>query len=187
MQAPDDHPIANGMAAVTEQFYAELRRIAEGVFASERRDHTLQPTAVVNEACLRIMNGGLPAVPREQQLALAGRVLRQVLIDHARARNALKRGSNEVLLTFDASVPNRDLTGQASPIEFDRINVALDRLRLLSERQAEVVNLRIFSGLTMEQIASVIGVSKRSVEGDWTVARAWLRRELASSAGESMP
>jgi len=182
-------------AELTQGFYGELRRIAQRVFASERADHTLQPTAVVNEACLRMIaaegggaskgrGGALPDVPREQKLALAGRVLRQVLIDHARARNAEKRGGPDraaLQLDLDGDV----LAHHATRVDFESIHRALERLRQLSERQAEVVALRIFSGLTMEQVASVLGVSKRSAEGDWTVARAWLRRELAQAAASA--
>lgn len=167
---------------LTQRFYDELHQIALRVFANERVGHTLQPTAVVNEACMRMMAGGLPDVPREQRLALAGRVLKQVLIDHARARHALKRGGeiNEGLrLELEADI----LADQHSQVDFDAVRTALDRLRHLSERQAEVVTLRLFSGLTMDQVATVLGVSKRSAEGDWTVARAWLRRELGAALG----
>jgi len=179
----------NAGQVVTEHFYAELRRIADRICAGERRNHTLQPTAVVNEACLRLMAGGLPDVPRAEQLALAGRVLKQVLIDHARARNADKRGGGEAPLRLEL---DRDLlASDPTPIEFESIQRCLERLRELSPRQAEVVTLRIFAGMTMDQIATVLAISKRSAEGDWTVARAWLRRELAdsldSSPGERKP
>jgi len=172
----------DGPDALTQGFYAELRGIAERVFAAERTGHTLQPTAVVNEACMRIISGGLPDAPREQQLALAGRVLKQVLIDHARARGAQKRGGGMpgVRVDLDAGV----LASNATQVDFDAIHEALERLRALSERQAEVITLRIFSGLSMEQIATVLGVSKRTAEGDWTVARAWLRRELDGAWSE---
>jgi RNA polymerase sigma-70 factor (ECF subfamily) len=185
---------AGPAAAMTETFYAELRQIAGRIFASERTGHTLQPTAVVNEACMRIMSGGLPDVPREQQLALAGRVLKQVLIDHSRRHNAAKRGGppggggegeggarggkGGVRLSLDDGV----LAEEPALVDFESIHRALERLRRLSERQAEVVTLRIFAGLTMDQIAAVLDISKRSVEGDWAVARAWLRRELGGEA-----
>jgi RNA polymerase sigma factor (TIGR02999 family) len=162
---------------LTETLYAELRSLAGRLFAAERSGHTLQPTALVNEACLRIMAHGLPAVPREQQLALAGRVLKQVLIDHARARGAMKRGGGAIRLELDPETLDR----AATEVDFDAIRASLERLRHLSERQAEVVTLRIFAGLTMAQIATVTGLSKRSVENDWAVARAWLRRDLERS------
>jgi RNA polymerase sigma-70 factor, ECF subfamily len=162
-------------AALTETLYGELRGIAERVFASERCGHTLQPTAVVNEACLRIIAGGLPDVPREQQLALASRVLRQVLIDHARGRDAAKRGRGAARVALEG-----DFAAPTAPavVELDLVHRALSKLRALSERQAEVVTLRALGGMTMEQVASVLGVSKRTAEGEWAVARAWLRREL---------
>jgi RNA polymerase sigma factor (TIGR02999 family) len=196
--ARPDGPIRDGgarsaRADVTEHFYAELRRIAERIFASERGNHTLQPTAVVNEACLRLMSGGLPAIPREEQLAIAGRVLKQVLVDHARSRSALKRGGGAggvgvgngqaVRLDLEDDV----LADSPTQIDFDAVHRAIDRLRALSDRQAEVVTLRMFGGLSMDQVATVLGVSKRSAEGDWTVARAWLRRELADVTGAGTP
>lgn len=171
---PDRDPVA-----LSDTMYTELRRIAQRVFASERKGHTLQPTAVVNEACLRLMSGGIPDLPRAQQLAIGARVLKQVLIDHARSRNADKRGGGAVRLDLDRDA----LADEPTFVEFGAITEAMDRLRALSERQAEVVTLRLFSGMTMEQIASVMDVSKRTVEADWTVARAWLRRELAGAFG----
>ena len=161
---------------LTDTLYSELRSIAARAFSGERAGHTLQPTAVVNEACMRLMSSGLPDLPREQQLAIAGRVLKQVLIDHARARGADKRGGGVAPVCLDLA--GDALVEDATPVDFERIRTALERLRELSERQAEVINLRIFSGMTMEQIAAVLGVSKRAAESDWTVARAWLRREL---------
>ncbi len=180
---PEAHPpttpvVPGASKAITETLYSELRAIAGRVFASERTGHTLQPTAVVNEACMRILASGLPDVPREQQLALAGRVLKQVLIDHARAHNADKRGAGAARVEL-----NEDLmTGNVTMSDFESLNAALEKLRALSERQAEVVSLRVFSGMTMDQIATLLGVSKRAAEGDWTVARAWLRRELTKGA-----
>jgi RNA polymerase sigma factor (TIGR02999 family) len=163
-------------AQVTQGLYDELRRIAWQAFSSERSDHTLQPTAAVNEACLRLMSTSkLPDLPREEQLAIAGRVLRQVLIDHSRSRGAEKRGGGAMRIQLD-----HDIAGSSPTIiDIDAIHGALERLRALHERQAEVISLRIFSGLAMDQVASVLGVSKRTVEDDWTVARAWLRRELS--------
>jgi RNA polymerase sigma factor (TIGR02999 family) len=163
--------------AITPTLYADFRAVAERVFASERRGHTLQPTAVVNEACMRLMASGLPALPREQQLALAARVFRQVLIDHARARDAQKRGGGVLKLDIE----HAEVAEQGTVVDFDAIQQAMEKLRSRSERQAEVVTLRIYAGMTMEQIALVLGVSSRTAEGDWAVARAWLRRELAKS------
>lgn len=165
---------------LTERFYGELRGIAERLFAHERGEHTLQPTAVVNEACMRILTTSpLSAAPsREAGLALAARVLRQVLVDHHRGRAAEKRGGAAVRVELD---PDLEASRRAL-VDVDAVHDALERLRALHERQAEVVTLRVFGGLTVEQVAAALGVSKRTVEGDWTVARAWLRRELAGEA-----
>jgi RNA polymerase sigma-70 factor, ECF subfamily len=173
---PPDGP-SRAEAALTGRFYEELHGIAQRLFAGERGDHTLQPTAVVNEACLRLLTTSrLPDLPREQRLALAARVLRQVLIDHARGKGAGKRGAGHLRVELDAELATDTLTF----VDFDAIHAALERLAALHARQAEVVTLRVFGGLSMEQVAAVIGASKRTVEADWTVARAWLRRELSA-------
>lgn len=169
---------------LTQRFYDDLRGIAAKFFAAEQTGHTLQPTAMVNEACLRIINHGLPDVPRDQQLAIAARILKQVLVDHARKRNADKRGGaarNEGSFRLDL---DRDmLQDERTVVDFDAVHRALDKLRTLNESQAELVTLRMFSGMSMDQAASVLGVPKRTAEREWTVARAWLRRELARELG----
>lgn len=161
--------------AITRSFYNELRSVAEGLMRSERRGHTLQPTAVVNEACLRIIKHGLPAMPREQQLAIGARVLEQVLIDYSRKHKAAKRGG----AALNLDVADAIAAEHEAVVDFERVHSSIEKLRRLHERQAEVVTLRVFGGLTMEQIAAVIGLSKRSIENDWAIARAWLSRELA--------
>ncbi|HWB20521.1 MAG TPA: ECF-type sigma factor [Phycisphaerales bacterium] len=171
--------------AITQGFYNQLRAVADRVFSVERSGHTLQPTAVVNEACMRLLSSGMPDLPRDQQLAIAARVLKQVLIDHARTRDADKRGGGVRPLNLE--LDPQILADNTTLIDFHAIRSALEKLRSLSERQAEVVTLRVFAGMQMDQIASALNVSKRSVEGDWTVARAWLRRELASAIGASSP
>lgn len=164
--------------AVTERFYSELHAIAARTFASERSGHTLQPTAVVNEACLRLLTSSpLPEVPRAERLALAARVLRQVLVDHHRAARAAKRGGHGLRLELEPDL----VPGPEATADFASVHEALTRLHALHERQAEVVSLRVFGGLTMDEVASALGVSKRTAEGDWAVARAWLRRELAEN------
>lgn len=172
---------SNDANILTERFYSELHEIAERIFARESSGHTLQPTAVVNEACMRLLSSSkLPDVPREEKLALAGRVLKQVLIDHARARAADKRGGGLLRLELDGSM----WAGEHAFLDFSEVNHALETLRTLHARQAEVITLRIFGGLSMQQIASVLGVSKRTAEDDWTVARAWLRKQLAGGEPE---
>lgn len=184
---PDSEPSSpagnGGAEAITRTFYAELRSIAERMLLSERAGHTLQPTAVVNEACVRLLKHGLPPVSREQRLAIAARVLRQVLVDHGRARGALKRGGDPIKVGLEDAFVSEEPT----VVDFERLHTALERLRRLHERQADVLLLRIFGGLTMDQIATVLELSKRTVEGDWAVARAWMRRELSPPALEDEP
>ena len=157
--------------------YDELRRLAASALRRERADHTLQPTALVHEAFLRLVD-----VPDAQWhdrghfVAVAARAMRRVLVDHARGRNALKRGSAEVRVPIDdVDVPS----GQAGDVDLVALDDALGRLAAVDERQARIVELRFFGGLTVEETAALIGSSPRTVKRDWHMARAWLRRELA--------
>jgi RNA polymerase sigma factor (TIGR02999 family) len=169
--------------AWTATFYAEQQGLARGLFAAERAEHTLQPTAVVHDACLRLLSTSrLPELPRADRLALASRVLRQVLVDHHRRRDAQKRGGRAVRIELDSELAAGAAGEAGTWIDFEVVHAALERLRALHERQAEVVSLRVFGGLEMADIAANLGTSKRTAEADWTVARAWLRRELASLA-----
>ena len=164
---------------LTERFYTELRAIAGKLFASERHGHTLQPTAAVNEACLRMLTvSPLPDVERADRLALAARVLRQVLVDHHRSSAAEKRGGGRLRLALDPEHSREEDT----IADVEAVHLALEKLRALHERQAEVVTLRVFGGLSVDEVVRVLGVSRRTVEADWTVARAWLRRELVRGA-----
>jgi RNA polymerase sigma factor (TIGR02999 family) len=158
--------------------YDELRRLARGFMARERRDHTLQPTALVNEAYLRLVDQTrVDWRGRTHFRAVGARVMRRILIDHARQHGSAKRGGGQQRVTLGESLlrsadPELDLT------ELLNLNEALGRLRELDERQAQVVELRFFGGLTTEEVAEELGVSKRTVEGDWTHGRAWLKRAL---------
>lgn len=183
MTPPPPSPSPSAWDALTETLYADLREIATAKMRAERLGHTLQPTAVANEACLRIARYGLPELPREQQLALAARVLEQVLVDHARKHGAAKRGGDAVRIELDEGLAS---DGEDT-VDFGALHRAVTRLRGLHPRQAEVVTLRVLAGLTNAQIAQLLEVSTRTVEGDWAVARAWMRRELASEHGEGAP
>jgi len=170
-------PTPSPDAPLGERFYAEMREIAARLFAAEAKGHTLQPTAVVNEACLRLLSTSkLPDLPESERLALAARVLKQVLVDHHRKRTADKRGAGAVRIELEADV----LSPAEADVDFEAVHAALERLRVLHARQAEVVTLRVFGGLSMDVIAAALSISRRSAEADWTVARAWLRRELAA-------
>jgi len=157
--------------------YDELRRLAASALRRERADHTLQPTALVHEAFLRLVD-----VPdahwhdRSHFVAIAARAMRRVLVDHARGRNALKRGSAEVRVPLDdVDVPS----GESGDVDLVALDDVLERLAALDERQARIVELRFFGGLTVDETAALIGSSPRTVKRDWHMARAWLRRELA--------
>jgi len=159
--------------------YDELRRMARGLMAGERRGHTLQPTALVHEAYVRLVDQSHASWQgRAHFLAVGARVMRHILVDHARAHGREKRGGGWQKVTLAEGVlpgvePNLD------PDQLLALDQALEKLSQLDEREAHVVELRYFAGLTVAEIAEFLGVSKRTVEADWTHARAWLLRELA--------
>ena len=158
--------------------YDELRQIAARQLRNERADHTLQPTAVVHEAFLKLVD--LPRLQwqdRAHFLAVASRLMRQVLVDYARARDTLKRGGNQ---------PPVDPPGQAVAIEGEQIDVlaldgALQRLAAFDSEQAQLVELRFFGGLTIAETAAVLHSSPATVKRDWDTARTWLFRELGGA------
>lgn len=157
---------------LSKTLYDALRAIAAGQLRRERIGHTLQPTALVHEAFLRL--GPLSTADRPTLLACAARQMRQLLIDHARRRQRLKRGGGARRFSLDS----RDLAISDRPADLLDLDDALHRLAELSSRQAEVVTLRFFGGMSMPEVAVALNVSPRTVEGDWTFARAWLKREL---------
>lgn len=158
--------------------YDELRRMAASSLRRERPDHTLQPTALVHEAYLRLAHE--PEARWENRahfLAVAAQAMRRILVDHARARNARKRGGGDVRLPLE----DVDSVTTALPPDLDLIvlDEALVRLAALDPRQARIVELRFFGGLTVEETATVTGTSPRTVKREWQVARAWLKRETS--------
>jgi RNA polymerase sigma factor (TIGR02999 family) len=159
--------------------YGELRRQAAHYMRRERRNHTLQPSGLVNEAYLRLARSpGLDWHDRMHFFALAARVMRQVLVDHARRRRAAKREGWHVTLG-DADAP-------AAPLELLDLESALAELVALDPRQARVVELRYFAGLDVEETAEVLGLSPRTVKREWQTARAWLQHRLLHE-GEGQP
>ena len=176
---------AGDAAAAAELFpivYEELRRLAASALRRERTDHTLQPTALVHEAFLRLAETpGASWENRAHFVAVAARVMRRVLVDHARGRNALKRGNGEIRVPID----DVDVPAVGQDVDLVALDDALARLAMLDERQARIVELRFFGGLSVPETAALIGASERTVKRDWQVARAWLTRELSSSAGPS--
>lgn len=178
------HEVCNGHDSAVGRLmplvYDEMRALAETYLQQERPGHTLSATALVHEAYLRLVD------QREDQwqnrahfFAIAARAIRQILVDHARTRQARKRGGDWLRITLDEQVDWRS----GSQLDTLVLDDALNRLAALSERQAQVVELRFFGGLSVEETAHVIGVSERTVKGDWKVARAWLWRDLGEEAG----
>lgn len=166
---------ADAFAVLFQSVYNELRRVARRYMRAERKGHSLQPTALVNEAYLRMMKSPPPGLQnRSHFFAFAARVIRQVLVDHARGVRASKRTGGKIRVDFDSVLVYR----QESPEELLAIDVALKRLAELDERQARIVELRFFVGLSNEEIAVVMGLSRRTVQRDWEMAKAWLYGEL---------
>jgi RNA polymerase sigma-70 factor (ECF subfamily) len=158
--------------------YDELRRMAVSVMRAERPDHTLQPTALVHEAYLRLADEpGSWSGNRAYFLAIASTAMRRILVEHARSHNAQKRGSGKPHLSLDDVDAPTPEGGEA--VDFVMLDDALERLTAIDPRQGRIVELRFFGGLTVEETATVVGVSPRTVKREWQMSRAWLRREMA--------
>ena len=156
--------------------YDELHALARSHFRRQRRSHTLQPTALVNEAFLRLVDQTcVEWRGRAHFLAVAARAMRQILIDHARARVRAKRGGHLCRITLDEAIT--PITDSAP--ELLDLDEALQRLADLDARQGRIIELRFFGCLTVDEVAHILGVSKSTVESEWRMARAWLRRELS--------
>jgi RNA polymerase sigma factor (TIGR02999 family) len=161
-----------------------LHQLAEQALRGERRGHTLQPTALVHEAWLRL-NSGEPAQYNDQThfQAVAARALREVLVDHARRRAAAKRGGAWTRVTLSQAVSEAPDDG----VDVLALEEALVRLAADDARAARVVELRFFGGLSIPEVAGALQVSPRTIDSDWQFARAWLMRELASPTGPEPP
>jgi RNA polymerase sigma-70 factor, ECF subfamily len=171
---------APAMAGLTAVVYEELRRLAAAYLRRERVDHSLQPTALVHEAFLKLIDADtLKVADRKHFFALAATMMRRVLVEHARTKNAAKRGGGRHRVSLSG------VQASDADLEVVALDEALHRLAALDARQARIVELRFFGGLTVDEVAESLDVSKRTVEGDWTLARAWLHRELAQSGGSS--
>jgi len=162
---------------VFAELYDQLHGLAGSLMRDERDGHTLQPTALVHEAFLRMSLPADTGVEEWRLLAFAANAMRQALIDHSRRKNALKRGGGAGRVTLDADV----VGAVASEVDFLELDDAMERLAALDERKARVVELKFFSRMTHEQIGLALRVSPKTVESDWYFARAWLRRELNPS------
>lgn len=160
--------------------YAELRRIAAREMRRERPGQTLQTTALVHEAYLRLLkDASLSFANRAHFLGIAARAMREILIERARARAARKRGGQALRVTFD----EQTLRTPPPPVDVLALDEALRRLARLDERHARVVELRYFGGLSVDETAAALGVSLATVKRSWTLARAWLYKELTPHDG----
>jgi len=166
-----------------ESVYAELRRLAQSYLKQERSGHTLQATALVHEAYARLVDQSRADwKSRTHFFAVGAKMMRRILIDHARERRSQKRGGEQQRVTLSLA---SDMPG-GGDLDFEEllaVDEALVRLAGLDERQAKVVELRFFAGMNVNEVAEQLGVSPRTVEGDWTHARSWLRRELSDRKG----
>lgn len=158
--------------------YREMRRRAAAQLRSERDNHTLRPTEVVHEAYLRLCAQNNQWENREQFFAIAGRMMRRVLVDHARARAASKRDRNVTVALADghAAVP-------PPTVDVLALDEALEELAAIDPRQVQLVELRFFGGFTLEESARLLGISRATADRDWALARAWLYRRLEGAAG----
>ncbi len=153
--------------------YDELHRIAAGALRGERRGHTLQPTALVNEAWMKLADQNAPWKNRAHFLGVAAQAMRRILVDHARRKSAQKRGGDALRVTL-ADVA----ATESNEVDLVRLDDALEKLAALDERQAKMVTMRFFAGLTVDETAEALGVSEKTVKRDWAAAKAWLHREL---------
>ncbi|ALT00041.1 sigma-70 family RNA polymerase sigma factor [Lacimicrobium alkaliphilum] len=162
---------------LTERVYAELHRMAMRKMAQEQQNHTLQATALVNEAFLRLFNADVDYKDRAHFFCLAGRMLRRILVDHARSAGRSKRGMGAEHITLHES----QVLGQNTNPELLDLDQALISLSQKDSRKAEVVELQFFAGLNAEEIADVLSVSTKTVERDGKFAKAWLHKTLAEN------
>jgi RNA polymerase sigma-70 factor, ECF subfamily len=172
-------PLAPAAAAgMSSSLYGELHRLAAAKMRFERGNHTLQPTALVHEAYLRLADRSQPlGSDRIQVLGLAAHIMRNILVDHARSHQAEKRGAGAVQVTLVEGL----VAAPGSMVDVLAVDDALNRLAKLDQRQADILEMHFFAGLTFEEIALQLGLSARTVKRDWSMARAWLRQELSTT------
>ena len=172
------HAMKSGDGTAAEKLlplvYSELHRLAQSYMRRERADHTLQPTALINEAYLRLAHDDIDWQNRQHFIAVAATVMRRVLVDYARYHDAEMRGGELQRVELDEELA---ISPERSE-ELLAVNEALDALQAINPRQAQVVELRYFAGLSIEEVASTLNISSRSVKRDWMEARRWLFQEI---------
>jgi RNA polymerase sigma-70 factor, ECF subfamily len=170
---------ADALDRLVPLIHAELRRLAASYMRRERPDHTLQPTALVNEAFLKLVDQrNVEWQNRAHFFGIAAQAMRRILVDHARTRTAGKRGAGEARLPLDEALAASVMPDE----ELLALDAALERLAIVDPRQSRVVELRFFGGLTMEEAAEVLQISPATVGREWTLAKAWLYSELRPSS-----
>jgi RNA polymerase sigma factor (TIGR02999 family) len=159
--------------------YDELRRVAKRCLAGQRTDHTLQPTALVHEAYLRLVKRDTGEWQnRAHFFAMAAKAMRQILVDHARRRAAAKRGGDAVTVVFDEAAASP----KKATLDLIALDDALKRLAVLDPRQCEIVELRFFGGLSVDETAEVVDISPATIKREWATARLWLHRTMSVGA-----
>src|SRR5215210_442039 len=156
--------------------YQELRKLASGYLRSERPDHTLQPTALIHEAYLRMIGKDMPEwQSRAHFYGVAARLMRQILVDHARTHHAAKRGGDQQKISLDDAPP---IFAHADAGNLLALDDALTRLAVFDERRSRILEMRSFGGMKVEEAAAALGVSEATVKREMRLAQAWIRREL---------
>jgi RNA polymerase sigma factor (TIGR02999 family) len=171
--------------ALVPLVYDELRRVARRCLAARTANHTLQPTALVHEAYLRLANRhSLTVRDRAHFYAMAAQMMRQILIDHARKEQAAKRGGLAITLSLDAALSDH---GSAEETDLDLLALddAMKQLALLDERQCKIVELRFFGGFSIEETAEMVDISQATAKREWATARVWLHRTITK--GDAVP
>jgi RNA polymerase sigma factor (TIGR02999 family) len=170
------HGDQNALERLTPLVYSELRRLARRHLSRERSDHTLQSTALVHEAYLRLIDQhSVQWQNRAHFFGVAAQLIRRILIDHARARQAGKRGAGACLLSLDEAL---DSPAEGRALDIVALDDALEQLATIDPRQSRIVELRFFAGLTVQETAEVLNISTPTVNREWNAAKAWLFREL---------
>ena len=159
--------------------YDELHRLARSYFRRERGEHTLQPTALVHEAYIRLVDQRAPLESRGHFMAVAATQMRRVLLDYARKHRAARRGGADKKVLLEDTM----VISEQQPVDIILLNTALERLGQLDAKQAQLVELRFFGGLSVEECAEVMGVSPATVKRSWSSARAFLHREMTGARG----
>ena len=178
LDGADEHLAPTLREQLFSLVYEELRRTAQGLMRHEQAQHTLQPTALVHESYLRLVDAKATAfADRAHFLGIAARCMRQILVDHARVKASQKRGGDLQRVTLDTSLAEQ---GERE-FELLVLDDALRKFARLDPRAAQVAELRLFGGLDLDEIAHTLAVSPRTVDGDWAAARLWLSRELGGA------